>query len=62
MYAFEKTLKRHRVFRFIVVSDDNYRHLEHDPYVYKLQEKFIKSGISCQIQQKDDFYETLAIF
>lgn len=37
-------------------------HLEHDPYVYKLQEKFIKAGISCQIQQKDDFYETLAIF
>ena len=37
-------------------------HFEHDPYVYKLQEKFIKAGISCQLQQKEDFYETLAIF
>ena len=37
-------------------------HIENDPYVFKLKDKFIKSGIHCQVEQKDNFAETLAMF
>ena len=37
-------------------------HIENDPYVFKLKDKFVNAGITCMLEQKDNFAETLAVF
>ncbi|MBQ9930811.1 MAG: hypothetical protein IJO79_00485 [Firmicutes bacterium] len=36
--------------------------LVEDPYVFRLQEKFLSEGIPCTCEQQADFEETLALF
>ena len=51
----------------IVKCDDYYHlsyctHLEDDPYIMKLKDEYVKAGISCTVEQKNNYVEPLVIF